>query len=398
MASDTNPANGKTAGSRALLPQGLGDILPPDAAREAAAVEALLGSFHTYGYERVKPPLVEFEDGLLEGAGEAMATQTFRIMDPLSHRMMAVRPDFTLQVARIATSRLAGVPRPLRLSYAGEVLRVRGSQMRPNRGFAQVGVELIGAARTAAQVSADVEVVTLAAEALLGLGIKHLSVDLNLPTLVPVLLDEKAVDHGVRPRLRAALNRKDLEAVGRILSGDRETARLVQGLVAAMGPADASIAALGALDLPPNTRADCDRLVEGAQRLLEAGHDFALTIDPVEHRGFEYHTGVSFSIFAQGITGDLGRGGRYEVPGPSAEPATGFTLFMDTVMTAVPRSEETSRLYLPFPEGVALGRRLREEGWITVSGLGPVADPREEARRLGCAHVVIDGRVLAAEG
>ena len=98
-----------------LLPSGLRDVLPPTAAQEAAAIENLIAFFELNGYERVKAPLVEFEEGLLSGAGAAIASETFRLMDPVSQRMMGIRPDITPQIARIATSRLADAPRPLRL-------------------------------------------------------------------------------------------------------------------------------------------------------------------------------------------------------------------------------------------------------------------------------------------
>ncbi|MBT5413208.1 MAG: ATP phosphoribosyltransferase regulatory subunit, partial [Rhodospirillaceae bacterium] len=113
----------------ALLPAGLRDVLPPDAAHEAGVVAGLLTTFERRGYQRVKPPLVEFEESLLRESGAAMAAHTIRVMDPVSQRMMGLRADMTLQVARIATTRLAKAPRPLRLSYAGDVLRVRGTQL-----------------------------------------------------------------------------------------------------------------------------------------------------------------------------------------------------------------------------------------------------------------------------
>ena len=92
---------------RGLLPAGLADLLPPDAAREARAIDVAIERFAAFGYERVKPPLVEFEDALLSGPGAALARQTFRIMDPVSQTMMGLRSDMTPQVARIATTRLA---------------------------------------------------------------------------------------------------------------------------------------------------------------------------------------------------------------------------------------------------------------------------------------------------
>src|SRR3546814_3943443 len=105
--------------NKALLPDGLRDGLPPDAAHEAEVVNRLLAGFAARGYERVEPPLVEFEDSLLDGAGDAISLATFRLMDPVSQRMMGVRADITPPVARIAGSRLKNAPRALRLGYAG---------------------------------------------------------------------------------------------------------------------------------------------------------------------------------------------------------------------------------------------------------------------------------------
>ncbi|HKS87880.1 MAG TPA: ATP phosphoribosyltransferase regulatory subunit, partial [Stellaceae bacterium] len=188
----------------ALLPAGFYDLLPPEAEIEAAVTGRMMEVLAAHGYERVKPPLVEFEETLLSGAGAAMASDTFRTMDPASHRMIGVRADMTPQVARIAATRLAHKPRPLRLSYAGQVLRVKGSQMRPERQVGQVGAELIGAAGGAA----DVEAIAVAGEALAAAGVPYLSVDLTLPTLVPAIAEAYGVA-GNQAALRAALDRKD---------------------------------------------------------------------------------------------------------------------------------------------------------------------------------------------
>ena len=90
---------------RALLPPGMNDVLPPDAAYETSTLNTLLKRFAGHGYQQVKPPLVEFEESLLAGSGASMTSETFRLMDPVSQRMMGVRADMTLQIARIATTR-----------------------------------------------------------------------------------------------------------------------------------------------------------------------------------------------------------------------------------------------------------------------------------------------------
>src|SRR5271165_966092 len=166
--------------SPALLPAGLSDVLPPDAESEAASVAALMEIFAAHGYQRVKPPLLEFEDSLFSGSGAATAEQTFRLMDPESQRMMGVRADTTPQIARLATTRLAQVPRPLRLAYSGQCLRVKGSHLQPERQIGQAGIELIGSDTP----QADAEIILTAVEALTSIGLHDLSVDLTIPRLV----------------------------------------------------------------------------------------------------------------------------------------------------------------------------------------------------------------------
>jgi ATP phosphoribosyltransferase regulatory subunit len=370
-------------GDTALLPAGLEDILSPHAAHEAGVVARLIAAFAARGYERVKPPLLEFEETLLAGAGAAVAQQTFRLMDPVSQRMMGLRADMTPQVARIAATRLQHAPRPLRLCYGGQVLRVRGSQLRSDRQFGQVGVELIGAP----QEGADAEVVLLAAEALGAIGVERLSIDLCLPHLVGALVRELGFDEDPGRALLQALDRKDAAAVD-ALAGDR--APLFRALLRAAGPAESTLEALGALALSGPAEAEITRLARVVGLIRAAASDLTLTVDPVEHRGFEYQTGVSFTIFAQGVRGELGRGGRYvaEQPGDGPDSSTGFTLYMDTVLRALPEPGPPRRLYLPAGIDPAQGRDLRTAGWITLADLDTAADPEAEARRLACTHLL----------
>jgi ATP phosphoribosyltransferase regulatory subunit len=395
--SDTPP----TAGERALLPAGLADLLAPAAREEAAVVERLMAACEAEGYERVKPPLLEFESTLIAGAGAAVAEQTFRLMDPVSQRMLGLRADMTPQVARIAAFRLGGAPRPLRLCYAGQVLRVKGSQLRPERQFGQVGAELIGADGAAA----DAEACLLAARALLGVGVQGLTLDLTLPTLVSLVADALALPAGQRRDLRQALDGKDAAAVAAAAGPQAAT---FLALLRCAGPSPEALGTLQALALPAAAAAEVARLVEAAGRIAAALPELVLTVDPVEHRGYEYHSGLSFTLFARGVRGELGRGGRYlseraEGPAEAAgggEPATGFTLYMDTVLAAVPARPGKRRIFLPAGTPPRDGERLRDAGWITVADLAAAPDAAAEGRRLNCSHVWRDGetRSLLCDG
>jgi ATP phosphoribosyltransferase regulatory subunit len=377
----------------ALLPPGIADVLPPDAAFEAATLEHLMAFFAGFGYQRVKPPLIEFEETLLGGLGTAVTQDTFRLMDPASQRMLAVRADMTPQLARIATTRLGGRPRPLRLSYAGQIIRVAGSQARPERQFAQVGAELIGSERP----EADAEVIVMAAAALKALGIPDISVDLAMPTLVPAFCAPLGLAAETQRALRLALDRKDAAAVKELAPAlGRAAAETLAAMLTASGPAEETMAELNGLDLGPGGNAERDALAAVIAAIRAREPELVLTVDAVENRGFEYHSGVTCSFFSRAERGELGRGGRY-LAGPkldSGEPATGLTLFMDTIIKALPAPKAPKAAFLPLGGDGAFAARLRAEGWAVVSALEPVDDPVAKARRLGCTHL-IDGDKIA---
>ena len=363
----------------ALLPAGLSDLLPPEAEAEAAMISALMARFAAHGYERVKPPLLEFEDSLLAGSGAAVADQTFRLMDPDSHRMMGLRADTTPQVARIATTRLAGAPRPLRLAYSGQCLRVRGGQLSPERQVGQAGIELIGVDSPAA----DAEIVLVGAEALAAGGLSRVSFDLTLPTLAPMLLDAAGIGGPARVALGRALDRKDVAAVTRL--GGPLSATLTDLLLAA-GPAGRALEALEKADLPAPARAMAERLAAVVAAIHARAPDLKLTADPTEFRGFQYHTGIAVTVYAPGRHQELGRGGRYLCG--EAEPATGLTLYPDAILTAAPPPPERLRVYVPAGAPAEAAARLRAQGLVTVAGLGTVTDAAAEARRLRCTHIL----------
>ena len=375
----------------ALLPSGLRDVLPPVAAQEADAVERLMGLFELNGYERVKAPLVEFEEGLLSGAGAATASETFRLMDPVSQRMMGIRADITPQIARIAASRLRDVPRPLRLCYAGEVLRINGTHLRPERQFVQVGMELIGSDSP----RADAEIVVLAAEALARAGVADITVDLTMPPLAPALCAAHGRPLEGDPGLREAIDHKDAAALAATGGALAET---LSAMLAAAGPAESCFAALAALDLPPGPEAARAQLGQAISEIRSSAPDLRLTADPLENRGFEYHTGICFTIFPSGVRGELASGGRYvtgaDGNGAGGELATGITLYVDTILRSQPAAGRSRRVFLPAGTAPEAGRALREEGWITVAGLGPAGSARDEAARLGCTHRFDAGKVV----
>lgn len=368
-----------------LLPTGFYDVLAPEAEAEARLSETVLTCLADYGYARVAPPLMEFEDTLLSGPGSALNRTTFRVMDPLSQRMLGLRTDHTLQIARIAATRLSNVARPLRLSYAGPVLRLAGDEQNHARQQGQVGAELIGSLAP----EADAEMIRLAALSLARLGITDISIDLLLPTLVPSLAQAYGLDDETRRALHHALDRKDETAV-------RDLARGKGGKAAAMaalflresGDASAALDVLRQADLPEKAALDRTRLM-AVLDLLKDDKGLSFTIDLVEHRGFEYHTGLSFTFYARAKRAELGRGGRYRTA--DNEPATGFTFYSTNIMPVLAPALARPRLLVPLPLAPSEAERCLREGYVLVQALSPAL--AQEAKAQGCAAYLQDGKV-----
>lgn len=364
---------------KALLPTGLTDALPEQAEAELGAVRRLMDVFRARGYRAVKPPMLEFEENLLTGPGAGLSAQVFRLMDPISQRMMGLRADMTPQIARLAATRLASAPRPLRLCYSGQVLRVRGDQLRPERQFTQAGIEIVGSDA----VAAEAEVLLLTVRALRDAGLSDLTVDLTAPSLAPMLLQGRGFGEDAINAARRALDAKDAGEL-KAQVGDDEAAT---ALLEAAGTADNAVRQLSALGVAGQAGQLIGRLSDLVELVGSADPDLALTVDPGEYRGFEYQSGIAFTVFARGVRGEIARGGRYDTD--SGETAVGATVYLDAVVRGLPAAPAPHMAYAPFGSGPVLAE---VGGLPVVNGLEPEEDTQAEARRLGCTHIIRNGK------
>ena len=360
-----------------LLPEGLRDRLPPQAQALASLVRTLTDVCAAHGYERVAPPLIEYEASLASGSSR----ERLRFTDPVSQMTLALRSDITGQVGRIAVTRLAGQARPLRLMYAGQVARVRGDQLSPERERTQAGAELIGSDSPAAAA----EVLAVAVEALTATGLTGLSVDLTMPTLVADLAAAGwSLGHASLSDVQAWLDGKDVGAL-RAAGADQYVP-----LIAAAGPVHSALAALKQLDLPNAVLARLDAIAALADGL----NGVSVTLDPTERHGFEYQTWLGFSLFGAGLMAEVGRGGAYTVAHGDGrqEAAIGFSLYVDGLVDLGLGQEARTRVLLPVGTSADIGAELRQQGWITVAALEAGA----EAKALNCSHIFADGAVRPA--
>lgn len=368
-----------------LLPEGLSDRLPPQAEASARLTRRVLDAVAAHGYERVMPPLAEFEDTLTQRLKSMRAQDLVRAVDPVSQRTLAFRPDMTAQVGRIAATRLAAAPRPLRLSYAGPVIRQKASQLRPEREKLQIGAELIGSDSSAAAV----EIVNVAIEALQAAGVTGITVDFTLPDLVdmlaagPLPLGAQDVE-----AVRSGLDAKDAGALAAI--GPAAAAYLP--LIQATGPFHAAMERLEAFSA--RVGGAIDSRIAGLRAIAKPiGWDITLTLDPTERHGFEFQNWFGFSIFAEGFIGEIGRGGSYAIARADGadEPAMGFSLYPDPLIDAGFGGDSARRLFLPMGHDAERAAALRAEGWATIAALCEGEDGAAQR----CSHWLDGGQPRA---
>lgn len=364
-----------------LLPEGLRDRLPQEAEAASRVTRALIDVMASHGYRRIAPPIAEFRETLAGDAQDPASRDLLRFTDPVSRRTLAIRPDITRQVSRIAGSRLAAAPRPLRLSYAGQVVKLTATTLWPDREMAQVGAELIGSD----SVAAVTEVLRVAVEALTEAGVTGITVDLTLPDLVDTLaasafpLDAEQIE-----AVKAELDAKDAGALAALGA----TAYLP--LIAATGPFPTALDRLRAIDAGGVLASRIAALEALAQSIADRA---TVTLDPTERHGFEYQSWIGFSIFVAGHAVTIGRGGSYSITHPdgSTEQAVGFSLYPDPLIGGGlgVDSAEARSLFLPMDHDVAVAERLRSDGWTTIAALSGADD----AQALGCTHRLVGDAV-----
>jgi len=358
-----------------LLPEGLEDRLPRSAARITTAMRACLSVLDGHGYDRVRPPLLEFESSFASRMRGLETQQMFRFVDPASLRTLALRSDITPQIGRIAATSMKDAPRPLRLAYCGDTALIRANQLDPARERLQLGGELIGADT----VEAAGEIVAVAIETLRSAGLTGISVDFTLPDLVDTLTaQDRSLDRDTVEAIRRELDTKD--AGGLKSAGGAAYLPLLY----ATGPFDSAIEKLRAIDAGGALGTRLKALEAIAERV---GDTARVTLDPTERYGFEYQSWFGFTLYAADLRGAAGRGGTYRIGG-SEEAATGFTLYLDRMAQGAPEPEAASLLYCPLGHDTGAASALRSQGWRTIAQLGKGEDPAA----LGCSHVLDGGQ------
>lgn len=324
-----------TAHSRVQVPPGVQCFVGDEARRRRRIEECVVSVFEGWDYEEIIPPLFDYADVF---AGQALAPKTYSFVGR-DGTLLALRPDFTSLLAKVAAGRLAHRPAPIRLYYSGEVLRYEPPKAGRQSELFQMGLEHLGGGPPAA----DAEILAVAAECLEALGVRGWVLALGHVGVFNGLLEGAALDAAGLERLRERVDSKDAEGAHEALAGagvSREVSDAVLRLTALSGDASVLAEAERALAFSPRALTALAELRATVEALGAAGLGSHLALDLGEVRGLDYYTGLVFRVYAPGLGFEVGGGGRYDTllaRFGRPMPAVGFMLGLDRVALLLER-------------------------------------------------------------
>lgn len=325
---------------RWLLPEGIEESLPDEAAWLEHYRRSLLDIFSTWGYELVITPLIEYLDSLLIGPSDDLDLQTFKLTDQLTGRMMGVRADMTSQVARIDAHMLKREA-PTRFCYLGTVLHTRPSGRDLTRSPLQLGAELYGHAG----VDSDVEVICLMLETLKLVGIENICLDLGHVGIYTSLMRQAGLNAEQQKSLQALLQQRALPEYEQFLSAcslEEEWQEILMALSDLSGNEGMLDSAKKVLQNTNSSVIENINYVEElSKRVMQRSPEIQIHFDFAALSGYRYQNGAVFAAYISGQGEQIARGGRYDAIGEvfgRSRPATGFSLDLKALAKISPHA------------------------------------------------------------
>tara|TARA_Y100000590_G_scaffold400972_1_gene485523 strand:- start:13417 stop:14541 length:1125 start_codon:yes stop_codon:yes gene_type:complete len=322
--------------SNFLLPSGFKDEISKQASIEHKYKNKIIDLFQCNGYELVKPPLIEY-------ASKKNINNVFKIKEKKEKKDFILRNDITLQIARIANSRFDIQSRPIKLCYYGEVVRKKGSILRPERQFLQVGAECIGES----SYLADVEMLILAYQSLIAIGIKNISIDLSSSVFLNYIL--KRINEKDKLNIfKSFIKRKDYSNCIKFL--DKSSHKYMKNLLLCTGTFSEKSKIMKDLVVDKKTENAKNEILSIYSKFRSKYSKVNFFLDLTENEYLNYHNGIKFTFYAKNVRGEIARGGRYLSNNENSkkESSTGFTCYMDTIVRASSFHEKIKKILIPF--------------------------------------------------
>ena len=372
-----------------LLPEGFRDGLPDLAKLEYEISSIFLDLMCLNGFMLVKPPLVEFENSLFFLTKDNENINSFRVMDPLTQKIMGIRSDITMQVARISCGTLSQSNRPLRLCYTGEVLKVKNNSVNLSRQFTQIGAEIIGVEKN---YCID-EVIILVKELLEKINIKKFIVNFYMPDLIKIISKTYSLNSREYDKLVNSYKNKNITDLKKISDDLFEVSQFLLGLV---GKFDENTEKKIKKNLPENIRKNMLSFIKYIKKIKEYLSDYEIIIDPLEIDETDYHTGLCFKIYSENSK-ELFSGGGYKVEGQNC---FGFSGFLENFISdSSVRKNNKNKIFIPHDLSCSEKLKLQKKKMITVKATKEMNKKKFyiEAKKQQCQYLYFKNSILEVE-
>ena len=364
-----------------LIPTGYRDNLNFEAYVEHQYKNMIIEYFRSYGFNLVKTPLIEYSENLNKN--------TLKIQTKRKKERLSLRNDITPQIIRLASSRLVRKKRPLKLCYYGEVVREYGSMLRPEKQFQQVGAEIIGSNN----IKADVEIITLAYEALRKIGIRNIVIEIS-SSLFLTNFFKKIKDKKIITTLKKFIRLKDLNNCLRVLKSNKEKKELKQ-IFKSSGYFKKVKIELKNLAKISDDKKEIKNLIKVIESIkLSKKDEISIDISECEINDYNYYNGIKFIFFAKNIRGEIARGGRYQLKyGNNSETAIGFSCYMDTVLRASTFENNDNQILIKFNIPEKEKNKLLNRGFRLFSVFDDNIELKKHAKKYKCLYYFDNGKV-----
>ena len=369
-----------------LLPEGFRDSLPELATKENRVNSTFIKLMQINGFLLVKPPLLEFESSLFFLLDNNEDSNSFRVLDPISQKMMGIRSDITVQIARISCGSLIELPRPLKVCYSGEVLRVNNNSLNLSRQSTQIGSEIIGIE----QNDCENEIISLMIESLKCLRIKNFFINFTMPTLISAIVKDFKLSKTDLEFVRDRFNNKNSDGLEKI---SKRLKTISDALIDSVGDAKINLKKLKKIKFTKKIKLEIQSFIKIISRIIKDFPDLKILIDPLEIDESNYHTGIAFKVFSENLK-ELFSGGNYKVSNENCIGFSGFTesLLLETLM----KKKITKKILIPKYSDPELKKNLQKKGFFTFQSIKKLnkQQTKTEANKQECNYYFFDNDIF----
>lgn len=290
-------------------PNGVNDVLPEECAVKKDIESTIWTVFASFGYKEIETPSFEYYDCYSGESGQITQEKLYKFFDEQG-RILALRPDFTTSIARMAATKRLNRPMPLRYMYNGSVFRAEHTEGVRRREITQSGIELIGSY----SAHADVEVISAAMEAITALGIEDFSMEIGQVAFFNGLVEQLGLDAETTEQIRARIDSKDSQGIENIVE-DLEIDENIKKLMIDLPYLFGDVSIIERANVPglnETSKAALENLKKIYDLLVLCGFEQYISLDLGMLQSIDYYTGSIFKCYTHGVGFPIAAGGRYD--------------------------------------------------------------------------------------